>query len=200
MILYRKLAGAAVAAALLSATGIALAGAQAETHEPTVVALPATPATPVAPIPPAPVERAAPVLPAAPAAPPRAPSRATSSDAVDGELACLARVILYEAGNQGRRGQLAVAQVVMNRVDSPRFPDTICGVVLQRGQFSSIRSFHPPRDARWRRALAIARDARAGISAPVVGNALYFHAARIRPAFVRNRVRIAQLGDHIFYR
>ncbi|MDP8995099.1 MAG: cell wall hydrolase, partial [Pseudomonadota bacterium] len=115
--------------------------------------------------------------------------------------ACLARVILNEAGNQPRAGQLAVAQVVMNRMRSPRFPNSICGVINQRGQFASIRSFHPPRSgARWRRALAIARDARDGVSAPVVGRALYFHATHVRPGFARSRTRVAQLGDHIFYR
>jgi spore germination cell wall hydrolase CwlJ-like protein len=193
-------------ACLLSATGFAAANAEIFTAD---AAAPATrasqiilPASPPAPVAqpaeaavPAPAAASAPARAAQPARP--APAAAASSDA---ELNCLAKVILYEAGSEPRAGQIAVAQVVMNRVRSPRFPNSICGVIYQRGQFASIRSFSPPRDARWRRAVALAREVRAGSSAPVVGNALYFHASRVRPAFARNHRRVAQIGGHIFYR
>ena len=112
----------------------------------------------------------------------------------------MTRVVLYEAGAEPRAGQVAVAQVMMNRVRSPRFPDSVCRVIYQRGQFSAIRSFNPPRNERWRLAMAIARDVMAGDGAPVVGNALYFHAARVRPAFVASRTRVARIGNHLFYR
>ena len=115
------------------------------------------------------------------------------------ELECMTKVILYEAGAESRSGQVAVAQVVMNRVESPRFPNSICGVVYQPGQFSSIRSFNPPRNARWNRAMALARDVLDGHE-PVVGEALYFHATRVRPAFARSRTRVATIGNHVFYR
>ena len=213
MSLYRKLVAGALCAGLFSATGIALVAAQAETLDagtmiparPAVVAPAILPTAPEAaqpaseaPAPAAPAEAStpAPVSSPAPGAP-AARRSAASGSAVDAELACLAKAIVYEAGSESRAGQLAVAQVIMNRVRSPRFPNTICGVVHQRGQFASIRSFRAPRDARWTRALAVARDAREGVSAPVVGNALFFHAARARPF---NRVRVARLGGHIFYR
>lgn len=167
-----------------------------------VIEAPALPQTSV-PAPQAPA--AAPVQPAivetpaaaAPEAPEPAESEAVSVSAR--ELECMTKVILYEAGAESRAGQVAVAQVVMNRVESPRFPDTICGVIYQRGQFSSIRSFNPPRNARWNRAMALARDVLDGHEA-VVGEALYFHATRVRPAFVRSRTRVATIGNHVFYR
>lgn len=210
-----KLFAAALGLCLLSATGVTLAAAHAEMFE-AGAALPARPVTssilenatpqPAATAeaqPAAPAVETAPSSVQAPAPAPRgepvpAPVRRTA--AVDAELTCLARVILYEAGAEPRSGQVAVAQVVMNRVRSPRFPNTICGVVNQPGQFSAIRRFHPPRDARWRRALAIAREARDGTSAPVVGRALYFHARHVRPGFARSRVRVAAIGGHVFYR
>ena len=114
-----------------------------------------------------------------------------------GELDCLAKVVLHEAGNQSRTGQLAVAQVVMNRVRSPRFPDTVCDVVMQRGQFFNVHAYHPRHDGRWQTALDSARDALTGESEPVIGQALFFHAASAR-AF--NRARVGRIGDHVFYR
>ena len=136
---------------------------------------------------------------AAPAAPQADADEEEAISVSARELECLTKVILYEAGAESRAGQVAVAQVVMNRVESPRFPDTICGVVYQRGQFSAIRSFNPPRNARWNRAMALARDVLDGHE-PVVGEALYFHATRVRPAFVRSRTRVATVGNHVFYR
>ena len=163
------------------------------------------PALPTIPAPAPQAVAAAPVQPAivqtpsvaAPEAPGAEESEAVSVSAR--ELECLTRVILYEAGAESRAGQVAVAQVVMNRVESPRFPNTICGVIYQRGQFSAIRSFNPPRNARWNRAMALARDVLDGHE-PMVGEALYFHATRVRPAFVRSRTRVATIGNHVFYR
>lgn len=116
------------------------------------------------------------------------------------ELDCMTKVILYEAGAESRAGQVAVAQVVMNRVESPRFPDSVCGVIYQRGQFSSIRSFRHAKNARWQRAERIARAVMSGDEKAVVGRALYFHATRVRPAYVRKHVRVATIGNHVFYR
>ncbi|HEX8527307.1 cell wall hydrolase [Allosphingosinicella sp.] len=197
----RKLVAGAFGALLLSATGFTLS-AHAELLDAGTVPAPA-PQPPAAPAPA--VE--APKAPAAPSAVSQTPVQAaetaprrtaSAANAVDSELTCLAKVVVHEAGNQSRAGQLAVAQVVMNRVRSPRFPNTICAVVMQRGQFFNVHRYNPPRDARWRRALEVARDARNRISPPVVGNATFFHAA-YAPAF-RGRTRVARLGDHVFYR
>jgi spore germination cell wall hydrolase CwlJ-like protein len=205
----RMLFAGAAAACLLSATGVTLAAAHAEMFDAAAIPAPPTATTilPVATPQPAEPAEAQPAAPApspvpapdpAPAPTPEPARRAAATGAVDSELTCLARVILYEAGAESRAGQLAVAQVVINRTRSGRFPRTICGVVNQRGQFSAIRSFRAPTGARWTRALAIAREARAGARAPGIGNALFFHAAHV-PAF-RGRTRVARLGGHIFYR
>jgi N-acetylmuramoyl-L-alanine amidase len=118
--------------------------------------------------------------------------------AADAELTCLAKIVLHEAGNQSRTGQLAVAQVVMNRVHSGRFAGTICGVALQRGQFFNVHAYNPPHDGRWRLALEVARDAREGLSDPVIGDALFFHAAYA--GGIGNHRQVGRIGGHIFYR
>jgi len=198
MFSHRKFVAALIGVGLFSATGIALVEAQAANSASTPIVQVETPPSPAvaAPVPPPQPRSPAPAEPREDPAPVRA--RTASAGDADAELTCLARVILYEAGAESRAGQLAVGQVVMNRVRSPRFPNTICAVINQRGQFSAIRSFHPPRNARWNRALAIARQARDGARAPGIGNALFFHAAHV-PAF-RGRSRVARLGNHVFYR
>ncbi|HYG29946.1 MAG TPA: cell wall hydrolase [Allosphingosinicella sp.] len=204
----RNFLAGALGVCLLS--GVTFAAADAEmlganipalpSAEPPVSLSPAVEAQPAQPSEVPPAARAiSPVPVAAPAAPAAPVRRATpSTGGSDAELNCLARVILYEAGAESRAGQLAVAQVVINRTRSGRFPRTICGVINQRGQFSAIRSFRAPGGARWARALAVAREARSGGRVASVGNALFFHARHVR-AF-RGRTRVAQLGGHIFYR
>jgi N-acetylmuramoyl-L-alanine amidase len=135
-------------------------------------------------------------------APAPAPAARLASAEDDRELTCLAKVVVHEAGNQSRTGQLAVAQVVMNRVNDSRgrFGRTICSVVMQRGQFFNVHAYNPPRNARWRTAMEVARDARDGLSAPVIGNALFFRAAHSNTAFFRGRPLVGRIGGHIFHR
>lgn len=196
---------AALGAAALSGTLFVPASILLASPAPAVAAaempaspLPVTVPAPATPVAQSPTEPAQAVEAPAREAPAAVDALATTSVG-DRELDCMTRVILYEAGSEPRAGQVAVAQVVMNRVRSRRFPNSICGVVYQRGQFSAIRSFNPPRNRRWQRAMALASDVLNGHE-PVVGNALYFHAARVRPAFVANRTRVARIGNHIFYR
>ena len=121
---------------------------------------------------------------------------------VDAELECMAKVVVHEAGNQSRRGQLAVAQLIMNRIESGRFPTTACGVANQRGQFFHTAEYNPPRDsAAWTSAVEVSRQARNGNGEEVAPGALFFHAAYASAdSFFRTRRRVATLGDHIFYR
>lgn len=119
---------------------------------------------------------------------------------MDEETMCLAKIVHHESANQPRDGQLAVAQVVMNRLASPRFPRSICAIALQPGQFFNVHAYNPRQDSRWDRAVEIAIDARNGISPPVVGEALFFHAAHASPSFHRSRTRVTQIGHHVFYR
>jgi N-acetylmuramoyl-L-alanine amidase len=121
---------------------------------------------------------------------------------VDNEEKCLASAIFYEARSELFEGQLAVAQVILNRVKSGRFANSICGVVLQPGQFSFVRGSAIPAISSaskdWREALAIARIAQAKLHHSDAGNALFFHATRVNPKWRLNR--IASIGNHVFYR
>lgn len=129
-------------------------------------------------------------------------TEAAATDEIDAELECMAKVVLHEAGNQPRAGQLAVAQLIVNRVESGRFADTVCGVVNQPGQFFQTSRYNPRRDtAAWASAVAVSREASAGQSADVAPGAMFFRAAYAAPTgFFRTRTRVATLGDHVFYR
>ena len=121
---------------------------------------------------------------------------------LDAEVECIAKVVVHEAGNQSRKGQLAVAQLIMNRIESGRFPATACGVANQPGQFFRTADYNPPRNsATWSSAVEVAREAREGTSEKVVPGALFFQAAYASTgSFFRSRQRVATLGDHVFYR
>jgi N-acetylmuramoyl-L-alanine amidase len=122
--------------------------------------------------------------------------------ALDDEEKCLASAIFYEARSESFEGQLAVAQVILNRVQSGRFARSICGVVLQPSQFSFVRGGAIPAISKaskdWREALAIARIAQAKLHPSSADNALFFHATHVSPKWRLNRV--ASIGNHIFYR
>lgn len=126
-----------------------------------------------------------------------------TSDVADAEQRCLAASVYYEAKGEPLAGQLAVAETIMNRAASGRFPASLCGVVRQPGQFSFVRSGQvpAPRECKeWRQAVAIARIAQASMWRTVAPAALYFHAARVQPRWGGDAKRIAQLGNHVFYR
>lgn len=121
--------------------------------------------------------------------------------AVDRELNCLAVGVYYEAKGEPLSGQLAVADVILNRTKSGRFPKTVCSVLAQRGQFSFVRGGKiptPPNNAQWRKALAVAQVAQKDLWESPAENALFFHARYVRPSW--NRARVATVGNHIFYR
>ena len=121
----------------------------------------------------------------------------------DGEIECLAGAIYFESKGEPLQGQLSVAEVVLNRARSGRFPASICGVVKQRGQFSVVRGGRLPavrRDsAAWRKAVAVAHIARAELAEGAAPKALFFHARRVAPGWSR-ATRVATIGNHVFYR
>lgn len=126
-------------------------------------------------------------------------TRAPASNDLGAEARCLAVAVYYEARGEPLSGQLAVAHVVMNRAHSGRFAATLCGVVRQPGQFSFRgRSFAPPENADWTKAVAVARAAMDGTGANPARGALYFHANYVAPGW--DRPQIAQIGHHVFYR
>ncbi len=120
----------------------------------------------------------------------------------DAELNCLAIGVYYESKGEPLEGQLAVAEVILNRAKSGRFPASVCGVLTQRGQFSFVRGGRlpqPPASARaWKTALAVAQVARDDSWDSSVSNALFFHARYVSPGW--RRARVGSVGNHIFYR
>jgi N-acetylmuramoyl-L-alanine amidase len=121
---------------------------------------------------------------------------------IDRELECLAASVYFESKSEPLEGQLAVAEVVLNRASSGRFPATVCGVVFQRAQFSFVRGngFPPIKrgSAAWTKAVKIAQIAMAEQWRSEAAEALFFHANHVRPNW--GKTRVATLGNHIFYR
>lgn len=120
------------------------------------------------------------------------------------DLRCLAGAVYFEARGEELAGQLAVAQVIINRTEDGRFPRSYCGVVAQPGQFSFMRGSRMPAvregTAAWDRAVAIAQIAHQGLWESPAEDAVFFHATRVRPSWSRTKTRLAQIDTHIFYR
>ena len=111
---------------------------------------------------------------------------------------CLARAVYFEARGEPLEGQLAVAQVILNRVATGRYASSVCGVIDQPRQFSFAHEREPRAGNDWRIAEAIARIAMANQWEPMAPRAVSFHAERVAPGWGLQRV--AQIGHHIFYR
>lgn len=117
-------------------------------------------------------------------------------------LTCLALNIYHEARGEPVEGQIAVAQVTLNRVASPAYPDTVCDVVWQRSQFSWTgdgRSDRPRERGAWVQAIVVAARVKAGMTPDVVGGALHYHADYVSPRWARAYVEVARIGRHVFY-
>jgi spore germination cell wall hydrolase CwlJ-like protein len=143
------------------------------------------------------------------------PLHAASPFAVSGSdldqrraLLCLTQAVYYEAGFEPVEGRRAVAQVVLNRMRHPAFPKSVCGVVYQ-GAGTGVCQFTfvcdgalyraPARDA-WLRAEEVARDALGGYVEKTVGEATHYHADYVAPRWAPLLAKVAQIGQHIFYR
>jgi spore germination cell wall hydrolase CwlJ-like protein len=123
---------------------------------------------------------------------------------------CLARAVYFEARSESVLGQMAVAKVVLNRVKSPKYPNTICGVVYQGshrrnscqfsfacdGQADEVRQ-----PAAWAQAKAVAKraiDGDPGTAAKLRG-ALHYHADYVKPKWAKSMRKAIRIGTHIFY-
>jgi len=125
------------------------------------------------------------------------------------EWQCLAEALYFEARGESVAGQFAVAEVILNRRDSARYPTSVCGVVRQgagrgRGcQFSyacdgiADRISEP---AAYRRVGKIARLMLDGAPRALTAGATHFHTAAVRPAWARRFPQTARIGAHLFYR
>ena len=121
------------------------------------------------------------------------------------DLQCLAEALYFEARGEGSQGQRAVAEVILNRVDSPAYPRTVCGVVQQGGkggcQFSYTcdgRSDRISDRAAWARAGKIARSMLDGAPRVLTAGATHFHTVGVRPGWARRFDRTASIGAHLF--
>jgi len=125
------------------------------------------------------------------------------------DVMCLALTIYYEARSEPLRGQYKVAEVVMNRVESDRYPDTICGVMKQDTgplkhdcQFSFYCDGKPERpseDIPWLFAQIIANDVvRYGIKSNT--GATHYHATYVKPYWKTKLKYLYQIGSHHFYK
>ena len=127
-----------------------------------------------------------------------------AAEELSDEMRCLASAVYFESRGEPLAGQLAVAQVVINRSESSRFPSSYCGVVYQRAQFSFVRGGSMPRiktgSAAWDRAKKIARIAHQGLWESEAQDSLYFHATYVKPRWASKKTRRAAINTHIFYR
>lgn len=132
----------------------------------------------------------------------------------EGEKLCLAQAIYHEARGESREGQLAVANVIINRAMSKKYPSTICGVVFQnadKGRYKCQFTFAcdgrsdmgRERNA-WNRSIKMAEDAfyefQRGERPGVVPNSvLFYHTTAVAPKWSHTFNRVAAIGSHVFY-
>ncbi len=132
---------------------------------------------------------------------------------INSELRCLALNIYHEARGEPKQGQYAVAEVTMNRVASKYFPNTVCEVVYEKrwdrirkryvGAFSwteiTSKSTLVNRKL-MQRAWQVAEAVYHRREEPKVKGALFYHARYIRPSWARTKIKVAHIGQHIFYK
>jgi spore germination cell wall hydrolase CwlJ-like protein len=128
------------------------------------------------------------------------------------ETKCLAEAIYFEARSEPEMGKIAVAQVVLNRVKNPAYPDTICDVVYQNSdqrhacQFSFTCDGKPEsitEQAAWADAMALAKKILADektLYLADIGAATHYHANYVRPDWADDMKRTQKVGTHVFYR
>ncbi len=127
-----------------------------------------------------------------------------TDDQLTDQMHCLAGAIYFESRGEPLYGQLAVAEVVINRSEDDRWPASYCGVVYQRAQFSFVRGGQMPRirtsSEAWNRAKAVATIAHENLWQSEANEAVYFHAEYVNPRWSRAKTRVTKIDTHIFYR
>ena len=131
----------------------------------------------------------------------------------DAQWSCLTEALYFEARGEDLLGQMAVAEVILNRVDSPRYPDTVCKVVRQGAdqgaeqlngcQFSFLcdgRAEYVGEKVAYARAGRIAAMMIDGRQRNLTAGATYYHTTEVSPRWARALEQTAQIGAHLFYR
>jgi spore germination cell wall hydrolase CwlJ-like protein len=154
------------------------------------------------------INAAIPVAATGPAASPFALRFASEGDRAR-SLECLTEAIYYEAAREPTDGQRAVAQVILNRLRHPAYPNTVCGVVFQGHERRTGCQFsftcdgslgRPPIAPYWQNARRVAEEALAGYVHAPVGYSTHYHANYVVPYWASSLVKSANIGTHIFYR
>jgi spore germination cell wall hydrolase CwlJ-like protein len=123
--------------------------------------------------------------------------------------ACLSQAIYYEARGETQRGQIAVAEVIMNRVRSGYYPSSVCGVVYQGSHRSTGCQFtftcdgslnHRPRGRAWDRAQRVATAVMLGYTRPITQGATHYHTHAVNPVWNSGLVQTTSIESHVFYR
>jgi hypothetical protein len=124
-------------------------------------------------------------------------------------LQCLTMAIYYEAGNEPLDGERAVAQVILNRVAHPSFPNSVCGVVFQGSERRTGCQFtftcdgslnRRPARMQWDRAQQVAAAALNGYVFTPIGLATHYHATYVLPYWASSLENVGTIGLHTFYR
>ena len=122
---------------------------------------------------------------------------------------CLAEAIYFEARGEATRGQVAVAEVILNRVDSRRFPSTVCGVVMQGSERRNACQFSYACDGKpefiaetkaFAKAAKIAKMMLEGRPRVLTGAATHYHTTAVNPRWASKLTKTTQIGEHLFYR
>lgn len=118
-------------------------------------------------------------------------------------LLCMALAIYFEARSEHILGQLLVGQTIMNRVEDPRWPNTVCGVVKQYKQFSFFWDGKPEKpkenSVAWRKALIFAEKVLEGRTKGLT-DATHYHTLSTKPSWARYMEKRIVVGNHIFYK
>lgn len=124
-------------------------------------------------------------------------------------LRCLSEALYFEARGETVKGQFAVAEVIMNRVKSARFPDNVCGVINQGTGRRYACQFTYTCDGKaerigepqaYERVRKVAKAMLDGRVAPLTNGATHYHTTAVRPNWARVYTRTTKIGVHIFYR
>ncbi|MEM5516849.1 cell wall hydrolase [Henriciella sp. AS95] len=125
------------------------------------------------------------------------------------QMKCLAEAVYYEARSETTSGQLAVAEVIMNRVQDHRYPNTACDVVYQGATRTTGCQFtftcdgalaRKPRGSKWEAAKAIAAHIYLGLDEQRTHGATHYHATYVNPVWNSGLIKTSKIGTHIFYR
>ena len=115
-------------------------------------------------------------------------------------LMCLAVAVYFESRGEPLQGQYAVAEVVMNRVDDERYPDTVCGVVFERKAFSFTHDGKPdrlPKTPAAEKAIEVATNVMAGLKMGITST--HYHTTYVKPYWTSDFELDGKVGDHVFY-